>query len=485
MGLGGARRLIVGVANDAGYLQPPMLDIKLLRDEPQRIADNLDARRTAIFDELPPSQSGWAQATVERLQTLDRRYRDVLQEQEQTRSALNDNAKQMKALGKSKPGEGVSADDFAKTQAAVREGLIANGRALRDKDKALATAAEQAMHLRDHAWARIPNLTHPQVPTGHTDDDHAVLRTWGDRRDFASEGFEARDHLAIAESLDLIDFAAGAKVAGNKFYYLKREAVMLDLALQHYALGVAAKHGFTLHTTPDLARSSILEGLGFNPRGESTQVYSVADSDLCLVGTAEITLGGMLADTVAEPESLPKFVAGLSHCFRTEAGAAGQESKGLYRVHQFTKVELFVFTVGDLEVSEAMHTKLLAIEEEIFQGLGLPYRVLDIASGDLGGPAYRKYDIEVWMPGRGTWGEVTSTSNCTDYQARRLKIRHRTVGPDGKKGKNRHCHMLNGTAIANSRAIVAILEQYQQADGSVLVPEVLRPLVGCDRIGPR
>ncbi|MBL4689299.1 MAG: serine--tRNA ligase, partial [Nannocystaceae bacterium] len=159
--------------------------------------------------------------------------------------------------------------------------------------------------------------------------------------------------------------------------------------------------------------------------------------------------------------------------------------KGLYRVHQCTKVELFAFTEGDLAASEAMHARLLAIEEEIFQALGLPYRVLDIASGDLGGPAYRKFDIEVWMPGRATWGEVTSASNCTDYQARHLKIRHRTVGPDGKKGKNRYCHMLNGTAMANARVIVAILEQYQQADGSVVVPEVLRGVVGTERIGPR
>ncbi|MEM6994479.1 MAG: serine--tRNA ligase [Myxococcota bacterium] len=462
-----------------------MLDIKLLRDDPERIAANLRARNVSVFEDLSPSGDGWAAATVERLVALDRRYRELLTEQEHVRAELNDNAQSMKTLGKAKPEEGVSAEAFKAQQQAQRETLITRGRGLRSRDKALLAQAEAAQHERDGAWARVPNLTHPDVPTGHTDDDHAVISTWGKPRDFAAEGFAPKDHLEIAEALDLIDFAAGAKVAGNKFYYLKHEAVRLDLALQLYALGIAQKHGFVLHTTPDLARSSILEGLGFNPRGESTQVYSVAESDLCLVGTAEITLGGMLADTVADPEDLPRLTAGLSHCFRTEAGAAGQESKGLYRVHQFTKVELFAFTEGDLAVSESMHARFLAIEEEIFQGLGLPYRVLDIASGDLGGPAYRKYDIEVWMPGRGTWGEVTSTSNCTDYQARRLKIRHRTVTPEGKKGKNRHCHMLNGTAIANSRAIVALLERYQQADGSVLVPEVLQSVVGTDRIGPR
>jgi seryl-tRNA synthetase len=278
-------------------------------------------------------------------------------------------------------------------------------------------------------------------------------------------------------------------VAGQKFYYLKHEAVLLDLALQHFALGVAARHGFILHTTPDLARDEILRGLGFQPRGESTQVYSVADSDLCLVGTAEITLGGMLADAILDEERLPLLLAGLSHCFRTEAGSAGQESRGLYRVHQFTKVELFAFTTPDQ--SEVMHARLLAIEEEIFQALKIPYRVLDIASGDLGGPAYRKFDLEAWMPGRGAFGEITSTSNCTDYQARRLKIRYRPTprpsGPAGGDGKPkpRHVHMLNGTAVATSRALVAILENYQQKDGSVRVPDVLQPLVGTSVIGPR
>src|SRR5690606_9650648 len=225
--------------------------------------------------------------------------------------------------------------------------------------------------------------------------------------------------------------------------------------------------------------------LGFNPRGESTQVYSVEGSDLCLVGTAEITLGGMLADTIVDRETLPILLCGLSHCFRTEAGAAGKESRGLYRVHQFTKVELFAFTEGELSVSEAMHARILSIEEEIFGGLGLPYRVLDIATGDLGGPAYRKYDIEAWMPGRGDYGEVTSTSNCTDYQARRLKIRYRDrdAAADDKKGKNKFVHMLNGTAIANTRALLAILENHQRADGDVDVPAVLQPWVGKSVLG--
>jgi seryl-tRNA synthetase len=453
-----------------------MLDIKLLREQPEALRTNLEDRRARVFDDLAPADgSDWAARSVERLLQLDQRYRDLLLEQEQLRKRQNDNALAMRAVGQLPKDQ----------QGAARAPLVEEGRALREGERELTVAADAALVARDEAWRRLPNLTHPHSPRGFTDDDHRELHRWGKPRDFAAEGFSPRDLLVVAEALALVDFAAGAKVVGQKFYYLKNEAVLLDMALQRYALDVALRHGFTLHTTPDLARVEILEGLGFNPRGASTQIYSVADSDLCLVGTAEITLGGMLADTIVEPESLPLLLAGLSHCFRTEAGAAGQESRGLYRVHQFTKVELFAFTVGELAASEAMHQRILGIEEEIFQGLELPYRVIDIAAGDLGGPALRKFDIEAWMPGRGAFGEVTSTSNCTDYQARRLKIRHPTEDAQGKKGKNRFVHMLNGTAVATSRAIVAVLENHQQADGSVVMPAVLRPWLGFDRIGPR
>ncbi len=451
-----------------------MLDIKLLRTEPERLTRNLADRCAAIFDDLRPGTEGWEVRTVERLQSLDRAYRDLLQAEEDLRRRQNENSLAMCEVGKLPKAD----------QAAARAPLVEEGRRLRDEERELKAKTEAALAERDEAWGKVPNLTHPDAPRGFTDDDHRELRKHGTPRDFAAEGFEPRDHLQICEALDLADFTAGAKVAGQKFYYLKNELVLLDLALQRYAIDVARKHGFVVHVTPDLARAEILQGLGFNPRGESTQVYSVANTDLCLVGTAEITLGGMLADTILDEEQLPILLAGLSHCFRTEAGAAGQESRGLYRVHQFTKVELFAFTVGELEASEAMHARLLAIEEEIFSALELPYRVLDIASGDLGGPAYRKYDIEAWMPGRGGYGEVTSTSNCTDYQARRLRIRYRADTGDGK-GKNRFCHMLNGTAIADSRALVAILENHQQADGSIRIPAVLRPYAGIERIGPR
>lgn len=443
-----------------------MLDIRLLREDSARITETLRDRFARVWSDLGPEE------TVQKLLELDRAYLDLLRAQDDLRRAANENSAAMKAVAKLPKEE----------QGAARERLIEEGRRLREREKPLAGETEAALAARDEAWGRVPNLTHPESPRGRTDDDHRELRRVGEIRDFAAEGFAPRDHLAVAESLRLVDFEAGAKVAGQKFYYLKNEAVLLDLALQHFALGVAARHGFTLHVTPDLAREDILRGLGFNPRGESTQVYSVADSDLCLVGTAEITLGGMLTDAILEEEQLPLLLCGLSHCFRTEAGSAGQESRGLYRVHQFTKVELFAFTTP--EQSETMHAKLLAIEEEIFQALKIPYRVLDIASGDLGGPAYRKFDLEAWMPGRGAYGEITSTSNCTDYQARRLRIRYRPTA-EGTKAKPRLVHMLNGTAVATSRALVAILENYQQQDGGLRVPDVLQPLVGKAVIAPR
>jgi seryl-tRNA synthetase len=256
------------------------------------------------------------------------------------------------------------------------------------------------------------------------------------------------------------------------------------MALVQYAMQTVVRRGYTPIITPDLARVDVLEGIGFMPRDsvETRQVYTVADTDLCLIATAEITLGGMHKDQIFDEGDLPRRYVGLSHCFRTEAGAAGRDTRGLYRVHQFTKVEMFAFCTP--EQSEAIHQEIREIEEEIFKGLGLAFHVIDTCTGDLGGPAYRKYDLEAWMPGRGPageYGEVTSTSNCTDYQARRLGVRYKGKGFKG----TRFVHTLNGTAIACTRAIVAILEHYQQADGSAVVPEVLRPWVGKERIEAR
>jgi seryl-tRNA synthetase len=360
-----------------------------------------------------------------------------------------------------------------------KKSLIQEGRALRDQVAGLETKIKQVETELRSLLLAIPNMTHPDAPVGHTAADNKVIRRWGEPRKF---DFPAKDHVALAEALDLVDFEAGAKVAGQKFYYLKNEAVLLELALVQHAMGVLLNEGYTPIITPDLARSEVLEGIGFIPRGPETQIYSVENTDLCLIATAEITLGGMHRDQTFDELQLPIKYVGLSHCFRTEAGAPGRDTRGLYRVHQFTKVEMFAFCAPDQ--SDALHQELLAIEEKVFQGLGLPYHVIDTCTGDLGGPAYRKFDLEAWMPGRGQggeYGEVTSTSNCTDYQARRLNIRYKIPGQKG----TRFVHTLNGTAVAVSRALVAILENNQQADGSVTIPEVLRPWVGKDKIGPR
>ncbi len=360
----------------------------------------------------------------------------------------------------------------------ARQALIEQGKTL----KQTVPAVEEKLKVVEAdiraALMTIPNLTHPDAPRGGEADSKTV-RSWGAIPQF---DFKPLDHVALAEKHDLIDLEAGARVTGSGFYFLKNEAVLLELALTQYAVQKLVKHGFTLHTTPDLARMEILEGTGYQPRGNETQIYSIAGMDLCLVATAEITLGGSLKDQILNFDKLPIKVAGISHCFRTEAGAAGKATRGIYRVHQFTKIEMFGFTAPDVAASDAVHAEIVSIEEEIFQGLGIPYRVLDIASGDLGGPAYRKYDLEAWMPGRGEageWGEITSASNCTDFQARRLGIRCKS--PDWKGTK--YVHTLNGTAIAITRAMIAIMENYQQADGSIVVPEALRLWVGKDRIG--
>ncbi|MEN8159946.1 MAG: serine--tRNA ligase [Myxococcota bacterium] len=365
-----------------------------------------------------------------------------------------------------------------KLPAADREQHGLEGRALKEAVSRIEAELGALRTRFEAAISVLPNFIHPEVPDGGEDDARELSR-FGEPPHF---DFPPLDHLELGARLDLLDFEAGARVAGPKFYYLKNEAVLLELALQRFALDVLIEEGFTPFATPDVARPAILEGIGFNPRGEETQIYSLENEDLCLVGTAEITLGGLYADSIVKEDELPIRLGGVSHCFRTEAGAAGRESKGLYRVHQFTKVEMFAVTRP--EDSEAMHGELLAIEERIFQALELPYRVVDIAAGDLGAPAYRKFDIEAWMPGRGeggAYGEVSSTSNCTDYQARRLQTRFRRKGAK----KNEYVHMLNGTAVSNARAILAVLENHQQADGSITIPEALRPYVGRDRIGPR
>ncbi len=411
-----------------------MLDLKLIRNEPERIQQNCDARNVSL--------------DLNHLLALDEQVRQLQVEVEGIRQRRNEISAQMKGP---MPQE-------------ARQPLIDEAKSLRTQEQEREEAYKAAEAERQELLMQVPNLTHPEVPVGKTEDDNRELRIVGSIPEYA---FEPKDHLDLMEALDLVDFEGGAKVAGQKFYYLKNQAVFLELALAQYALNLLREEGFTIFMTPDLARQSILQGIGFNPRGDSTQIYSVENSDLSLIATAEITLGGLLADQILPEEKLPLLYAGFSHCFRTEAGAAGRESRGLYRVHQFSKIEMFAFTHP--EQSEAMHEKMREIEERIYQDLGIPYRVLDICTGDLGGPAYRKYDLEAWMPGRGKWGEITSTSNCTDYQSRRLNIRFK----DAATGKNQFVHMLNGTAVAVSRTLIALMENGQQADGSIKLPPCL------------
>ena len=357
---------------------------------------------------------------------------------------------------------------------AERDARKEAGRKLREQTQAAQAEVDALGVESEKLQRRIPNLSHPAAPIGV--DDKSNLELFRGKTPPPKFDFQPLDHVELMKKLDMVDFEAGAQVAGHGFYFLKNDAVLMELALQQYAVHTLLKEGFTPITTPDLARNEVLEGIGFIPRGPETQIYSIENTDMSLIATAEITLGGMLAGQILDAETLPKKFCGISHCFRTEAGAHGRESRGLYRVHQFTKIEMFAFTLP--EDSEKTLDELRGLECRLFDGLGVPYRVVDTATGDLGGPAYRKFDLEAWMPGRGEFGEVTSTSNCTDYQARRLNIRYRVKGEKG----THFVHTLNGTAIAISRGLIAVVENYQQRDGSIVVPEVLRPWMGKEKI---
>lgn len=418
------------------------------------IKENLDAVKENIKNR---NMSADADAVVE---LYDRRTALVTRRQE-LQQKRNENAAAMKG----------------KMDADVRQKLIEEGKRIKDEISEVEKDCEEIEARLEDAARKIPNMAHPDAPVGKLDTENLEVKKVGVPRKF---DFEARDHVQLMEELDLVDFERGTKVSGQKFYYLKNEAVFLEQALIMYALGILKKHGFTTFITPDLARQEILQGIGFNPRGNESNVYCIEDDGTCLVATAEITLGGYHSGEILNKESLPLMYCGLSHCFRREAGAAGQFSKGLYRVHQFDKVEMFVYCLP--EQSDALHEKLRSIEEEIFTGLEIPFRVVDTCTGDLGAPAYRKWDLEAWMPGRngGEYGEVTSTSNCTDYQARRLGVRFKD-----SDGKNKFVHMLNGTAIAVGRAMLAIIENFQNADGSITIPKVLVPFCGFEKISPR
>jgi seryl-tRNA synthetase len=411
-----------------------MLDIKYIREHVEEVKKNCESRLSS--------------ANIEELLKLDEQRRKMISEIDAMRTEKNIGSK-------SKPTpEEIEAIKLRKIKIGELEAELSN----------LEIKYNEELY-------KVPNLTHPEVIVSKDEDANPVLETFKEPTKF---DFEPKDHVQLAEALDLIDFSKATEVSGAKFYYLKNELALLEFALIQYALETLYKKGYMPFTTPDLVKNKVLKAMGYNPRGESTQIYNIENSDLSLIGTSEVTMGGYHMDEVLDEAELPKKYAAVSHCFRTEAGSYSKFSKGLYRVHQFTKIEMFQYVKP--ENSETTHKELLEIEKEIFKGLDIPFRVIDHCTADLGAPSIRTYDLEAWMPGKpnkdgkmGDWGEITSTSNCTDYQARALNIKYKKA--DGNK---EFVHMLNGTAISLSRAMIIIIENYQQADGSIKIPQILQ-----------
>ena len=398
-------------------------------------------------------------ADFDRIQQFVQQRSELVQKVEGIRARINEISRE---VNKEKGGEG--------------KGLIAEGKKLKNNLKDFKAKLRNIESNLINELRKIPNLTHPDAPVGEDDQDNVEIERIGEIPKFS---FKVRDHLELGKLLDIIDFEAGARVTGSNFCFLKDEGVLLEFALLRYALEVLAENGFQLYLTPDLAKLPIIEGIGFIPRGPETQIYRIEENNLGLIATAEITLGGLLQNTIVDAKKLPLKFGGVSHCFRTEAGAYGRASKGLYRIHQFSKAEMFIYSLP--EDSDKMLELLVNVEKRIFSELGIPFRIVDCCTGDLGGAAYRKFDLEAWIPSEERWGEITSASNCTDYQAQRLNIRFKQA----PNKKPEFIHTLNGTAIAVSRTLLAILENYQEQDGSVRIPKVLQKFVGKDKILPK
>jgi len=408
-----------------------MLDIKLIREQP-------DLVKTGI------SKKGYDPKLVDVVLELDEKKRQLMFKAESLRADRNK----------------------------ITKDQITEGKKIKDDLKLIEPQLAEIDKQFQEALNLVPNLPSDDVPIGQTEDKNVVLRTVGTPRKF---DFPVKDHVELGKILDILDFDSGAKVSGSQFYYLSNAGALLELGLIQYVFNFLHQEGFSPVITPDLAKSRYYLGTGYNPKGDEAQTYTIEGEDLGLIATAEVTLAGKHADEIIPEDKLPIKYIGYSHCFRQEGGAYGKYSRGLYRVHQFTKAEMFIFCLP--EDSEKYHQLILAMEEKIYQKLSLPYRVLQQCTADLGAMAAKKYDLETWMPSRNDYGEVTSTSNCTDYQARNLNIKFKR-----QNGETGFIHMLNGTAIATSRTLIAIIENYQNSDGSVTVPEVLRPYLGIDKI---
>lgn len=414
-----------------------MIDLQLLRAEPEKVKEGI-------------LKKGYDPLMVEKVLELDKKRLELLKRIEDLRKEKNEIAE----LGAERTKEDEE-----------------RGKKIKEELKKFGPGLESTNGEFNEMLQGIPNLPFDDVPGGLGESENKVLKTVGEPKKF---DFQPLDHVELGKKLDIIDFEAGSKVAGSGFYYLKNDGVLLELALAQYGINFLNKKGFTPVITPDLTKEKYYLGIGYLPRGSEEQTYVVEKYGLGLIATAEVTLAAYHSDEILNEKELPKKYGGYSRCFRVEAGTYGKYSKGLYRVHQFTKVEMFVYSLP--EKSQEIHQELLGLEEEFWQSLGIPYRVIEMCTGDLGAQAARKYDLEAWMPGRGDYGEVTSTSNTTDYQARNLDIKFK------RAGKTEYVHMLNGTLVAISRAIIAILENYQQKDGTIEVPEVLVPFMGKDKI---
>ena len=430
-----------------------MIDPQILRTDPDRIRESQRRRSEDV-------------TLVDRLIEADSAKRTAQAQFDELRNS-------QKLIGKEiGPLQGAlkkASDDTAKAAAqAELDALMSKATDLAERTKAAEAAANGQAEITDALWLQLSNLVNLDSPIGG-EEDFVVLEHVGTPRDFVIDGFEARDHLEIGEMLGAIDTVRGAKVSGSRFFYLRGVGAQLEFALLNMAMAQASANGFIPMITPSLVLPSAMDGTGF--LGQAAEnVYRVEADDLYLVGTSEVPLAAYHSDEILDAKELPIRYAGWSSCFRREAGTYGKDTRGIIRVHQFDKVEMFVYC--DPADAENEHQRLLQWEKDFIDALEIPYRVIDVATGDLGSSAARKFDIEAWIPTQGTYREVTSTSNTTEFQARRLKIRMR----DGDK--TQPLATLNGTLVAMPRIIVAILENHQQADGSVVIPQALRPFLG-------
>jgi len=425
-----------------------MLDIKIVRENPELVKNDLLKRGDQ-------EKVRW----VDEILDYDLKRRELIMEVDNLRHLRNVVTDEIAAL--QRHGEDTSVK-------------LTEAKAIPGKIKKLETQMVANEEKVNWILYRLPNLMHESVPMGKDENDNVLLRTWNEKPKF---DFEPSDHIDIGLRLDLIDVERAAKVSGARFYYLKNEAVTLEFALVRMVLDILSNEGFTLVIPPVLVKERAMFGAGFLPLGEE-DIYWIKGEDACLVGTSEVPLAAMHMDEILDESILPLYYAGFSTCFRTEAGAHGRDTKGIFRVHQFEKIEMFKFTKP--EDSWIEHEKMIQTVERIYQRLNLHYRIVNICSGELGVTAAKKYDLEVWLPGQSKYREIVSCSNCTDYQARRLNVRFRKNPND----KPRFAHTLNSTAMAIGRTLVAIIENYQTKDGSIVVPEALVPYAGITRIGP-